>query len=107
MGTKFSGWQFQPDFRTVQGVLQKKLSFLMGRQVSLVGAGRTDAGVHARGQVAHVTLAGEDEAARLEGALPGLMPPDGALRSFVRRRLNTPQSTGDSPHMQRRTSSQL
>lgn len=84
VGSGFSGWQFQPSHRTVQGVLQKKLSFLMGRDVSPVGAGRTDTGVHARGQVAHVTLLSETEAIRLERALPGLMPPDIQVFAFQR-----------------------
>jgi len=84
VGTAFSGWQIQPKHRTVQGVLQKKLTFLMGREVSPVGAGRTDAGVHARGQVAHVTLVNEVEALRLERALPGLMPADIAVYGFQR-----------------------
>ncbi len=82
VGSGFSGWQIQPAHRTVQGVLAKKLSFLLGREVSLVGAGRTDTGVHARGQVAHVTVASADEAARLERALPGMMPADIEVYDF-------------------------
>lgn len=75
-GRDFSGWQIQPDRRTVQGELKRQLSFLLGREVVPVGAGRTDAGVHARGQVAHVTVASPEEVARLQRALPGLMPVD-------------------------------
>jgi tRNA pseudouridine38-40 synthase len=84
VGSTFSGWQFQPDQRTVQGVLNKKLSFLMGREISIVGAGRTDTGVHARGQVAHVTLINEEEVVRLERALPQLMPSDVSVFGFQR-----------------------
>lgn len=69
VGTEFHGWQIQPDFRTVQGVLREHLTRLLGRQVTPVGAGRTDAGVHARGQVAHVTVANENEAERVIRAL--------------------------------------
>jgi len=83
-GRGFSGWQIQPRHRTVQGVLQKKLSFLMGRPVSPVGAGRTDTGVHARGQVAHVTLLNENEAERLQTALPKLVPNDIEVFDFQR-----------------------
>jgi tRNA pseudouridine38-40 synthase len=49
-GTGFSGWQRQPDKRTVQGTLEKALSDLMGRPVTVNGVSRTDAGVHALGQ---------------------------------------------------------
>ncbi len=79
VGTQFSGWQIQPDRRTVQGVLKKKISFLLGREATPIGAGRTDTGVHAQGQVAHVTVANEEEAFRMMRALAGLMPQDIAV----------------------------
>jgi tRNA pseudouridine38-40 synthase len=53
-GTDFAGWQVQPDERTVQAVLEAALSDLEGGSVDVVGAGRTDAGVHAFAQVANV-----------------------------------------------------
>jgi tRNA pseudouridine38-40 synthase len=56
-GTDFSGWAAQPGRRTVEGELTAGMSRLLrGRQVVLTVAGRTDAGVHARGQVAHLDL---------------------------------------------------
>ncbi len=75
-GRDFHGWQIQPELRTVQGELRRQCSRLLGRPATPVGAGRTDAGVNAVGQVAHLDTATEDEARRVMGALPRLMPAD-------------------------------
>jgi tRNA pseudouridine38-40 synthase len=83
LGTAFEGWQVQQRReappRTVQGELEIALSALYGRGVRIHGAGRTDAGVHARGQVAHFDLdagAPEIPPAGLERALNGRLAPD-------------------------------
>lgn len=62
-GTNFSGWAKQPGLRTVQGVLEGALAMLLRRdegEVSLTVGGRTDAGVHARGQVCHLDVMASD-----------------------------------------------
>jgi tRNA pseudouridine38-40 synthase len=83
-GTGFCGWQRQPGDRTVQGELEKALAQLAGKRVPVVGAGRTDAGVHALGQVAsfEAELRLEDE--ELLRALNALLPGDVRISS-VRR----------------------
>lgn len=55
-GTPFAGWQIQNNGRSVQGVIEQAIQRFCGEQVTACGAGRTDAGVHALGQVAHITL---------------------------------------------------
>jgi tRNA pseudouridine38-40 synthase len=70
-GSEFAGWARQPALRTVQGALEEGLERVLPRGVQLTVAGRTDAGVHARGQVA--SHEGEPAAAR---ALNGVLPPD-------------------------------
>lgn len=60
-GTNFSGWAKQPDQRTVQGEMEAAISGLTRNPVELVVAGRTDAGVHATAQVAHVDLPEQDK----------------------------------------------
>lgn len=55
-GTKYSGWQEQTNARTVAGVLRAALEEVLGERVELMGSGRTDAGVHALAQVAHLRL---------------------------------------------------
>src|SRR5213593_2966512 len=56
VGTRFAGWQVQPGRATVQGILEERITRLLQEPVRIAGAGRTDAGVHARGQVANVQI---------------------------------------------------
>jgi tRNA pseudouridine38-40 synthase len=75
-GSDFHGWQMQPGRRTVQGELAAALARLCRGPVVVVGAGRTDAGVHAIGQVASFEADRDIDPLRLLAALQGLLPPD-------------------------------
>ncbi len=75
-GTKYAGWQVQPDRRTIQGELQKAILKVCGQQRSVVGSGRTDAGVHARGQVAHFRLSEMRAPGKLKTSLNAILPGD-------------------------------
>ncbi|HYM19831.1 MAG TPA: tRNA pseudouridine(38-40) synthase TruA [Candidatus Kapabacteria bacterium] len=55
-GTEFSGWQVQPNQRTVQGEIETAVQRLTGQIVTVIGSGRTDAGVHAKAMVAHTEV---------------------------------------------------
>lgn len=113
-GTDFAGWQIQPRERTVQGEVNRALSTVLREEIRVQGAGRTDAGVHALGQVASLE-ASADVAAELRsvnGVLPGDVvvreakpAPEGfharfdAVRRHYRYRLRTAPSA-----IERRTS---
>jgi len=75
-GTDFHGWQTQDGLRTVQGEMIRVLSLLDDREVLVHGSGRTDAGVHAEGQVASVQLQREITAHKLRNAINGNLDRD-------------------------------
>ena len=74
-GTEFRGWQVQPGERTIQGELQAALGRVTGESPLPQGSGRTDAGVHALGQVASFALAAPIPAENLQRALNRTLPP--------------------------------
>ena len=78
-GTKYSGWQEQNNARTVQGQLRKAAEDFFGAAVDIQGSGRTDAGVHARAQVAHLRLRPKP------GGKPRFAPVDTILRALNER----------------------
>jgi tRNA pseudouridine38-40 synthase len=80
-GTAYHGWQTQPGLATIQGTLEAALARIVGGAVSMLGAGRTDAGVHALGQVASCAVATRHDPATLRRALNALLPPDIVVRA--------------------------
>ncbi len=75
-GAGFSGWQRQPDQRTVQAVVEQALERLCGAPVGALGSGRTDAGVHARGQAVGVRVPEKWDPSALRRALNAVLPKD-------------------------------
>lgn len=75
-GTGYAGFQVQPNARTVQGELEKQCAVVGGHEVRVVGAGRTDAGVHALGQVVSFRTEGTVPTERIPAALNSLLPGD-------------------------------
>ena len=75
-GTRYVGWQRQAEGLSVQGLVEEALARFEGRPVTLHGAGRTDAGVHALGQVASAQLCGGHETTELRRGLNALLPRD-------------------------------
>ena len=74
VGTDLEGWQAQPSKRSVQDHLEKRLAQIFGRPIRIHGSGRTDSGVHARGQVFHFDADWKHGAAKLERALATGLP---------------------------------
>ena len=75
VGTPFAGWQVQPDRTTVQGEIQRVLSQIANKPVRIYGAGRTDAGVHAFGQVCSFPWDGEQDLEKLRRSLTRMLAP--------------------------------
>ena len=80
-GTNFVGWQSQTNGRSVQDEIASLLSNVLQERISLIGAGRTDSGVHARGQVANFHTDSKLDGRALFNALNGLLPEDISVHS--------------------------
>ena len=83
-GTLYHGWQKQPHQSTIQAAIEKALLLITGEAVSIVGAGRTDAGVHALAQVAHFHLTRSKEPHKLLAGINALLPQDISIRKLER-----------------------
>ena len=75
-GTNYHGWQIQPKFITIQGEVRRAVGKITGERVSIVGSGRTDAGVHARALVANFRTRCAIAALNFKVAINGLLPKD-------------------------------
>jgi tRNA pseudouridine38-40 synthase len=82
-GAGFSGWADQPGLRTVEGSLREALAVLLREPAEVVVAGRTDAGVHASGQVASIATTSGMPTARLLRGLAGVLPADLSVRAVT------------------------
>ena len=85
-GARFAGWQRQPDERTVQGVLEDALFRLCQVPTPVLGAGRTDAGVHARGQAAGVRVPEKWSPSVLRRAMNAILPDDLWVKAAIEMR---------------------
>lgn len=83
-GTDFSGWQSQPDNNAVQDFLERRLAEIFKAPVNIQGSGRTDSGVHARGQVFHFDARWPHDPAKLLAALRIGLPPTIQVQSARR-----------------------
>lgn len=75
-GTDFYGWQFQPELRTIQGDIENALKVIFRNEITIFGAGRTDTGVHARGQVANFLIEHPMPVLTVKAALNGNLSKD-------------------------------
>ncbi len=82
-GTNYSGWQVQPHATSIQEILEKAIHTITREQVRLIGSGRTDAGVHAMGQVAHCVFEKPIDLEMFFKAMNGILPYDIRLLDIV------------------------
>jgi tRNA pseudouridine38-40 synthase len=82
-GSNYSGWQLQPRHDSIQGRIEAALERIFATPVRVFGSGRTDAGVHARGQVASITIPRPFDSVELHRALNSLLPADIVIRDLA------------------------
>jgi tRNA pseudouridine38-40 synthase len=80
-GTNFTGWQLQKDSRTVQGEIEKAIQILFKEKLRVTAAGRTDAGVHALGQIVHFSTNSDISLQRVCAGLNGILPRDISIKN--------------------------
>ncbi len=73
-GTSFGGWQIQPNSVSIQALIQGALEIILRTPTSVIGSGRTDAGVHALGQTAHFSAKDRIDVQKVMASLNGLLP---------------------------------
>jgi len=83
-GTHYHGWQYQPDARSVQETVNKALTILLKKEIDVVGAGRTDTGVHAKQMFAHFDWDEELESTVLVHKLNSFLPKDIVIHSLIK-----------------------
>lgn len=81
-GTLYGGWQIQPNAPTIQEKVQEALKIILRSAVTVIGSGRTDAGVHAEGQVAHFRTALTLDLGKVRHSLNSLLPRDIRIKSI-------------------------
>ncbi len=81
-GTNYAGWQVQPCKKTVQGEIEQAIKIVFGKEIRIHHSGRTDAGVHAKGQVAHFDLAAPVDIRRVQTSLNAVLNPDIRIMNF-------------------------
>jgi tRNA pseudouridine38-40 synthase len=82
-GTNYAGWQIQLNALSVQGLLQDSISQITNEKINLIGAGRTDSGVHALGQTANFRTENELDLYRFKHSLNSILPRDIAVKTIV------------------------
>lgn len=84
LGTRYHGWQVQPNALSVQQCINESLSTILRTSIQVVGAGRTDTGVHAKEMYAHFDVEAPVEEAQLTFKLNRLLPPDIAIQRIIK-----------------------